>query len=155
MRRSSQVVCIIFLSAVSSASAQTAVEKAKLARIMWSAFQCGTYAEMSGNSKEQSRLFDLAVKSGREFLDAVMNKQIPSEIVAQEAPIGVTMLLQGPSADFIVGRIFENAMRDAYDDIVKKQNGLILDASQWVRDDGLRKSKAQAKYLQGNCALLK
>jgi hypothetical protein len=45
--------------------------------------------------------------------------------VRSEVPIGVTMLLAGPSADFVVGRIFENAMGDAFDGIVKKE-GMLL-----------------------------
>jgi hypothetical protein len=64
------------------------------------------------------------------------------------------MLLQGPSTDFIVGRIFENSTRDAYDDVVKKENGLPLDNSEWVRDDALRISKAKNLYHRSNCVLL-
>lgn len=139
----------------SSGLAQTAVEKARLSRTMWSAFQYGTFAEMSGNEKEQARLFDVGVKAGRDFLDALKNRQIPADVASNEVPIGVSMLLQGPSADFIIGRVFENAMQDAYDDIVKHENGLLLDSSKWVNDKDLKKSKAQTKYLKSNCVLVK
>jgi hypothetical protein len=64
------------------------------------------------------------------------------------------MLLAGPSADFVVGRIFENAMGDAFDGIVKKE-GMPLPITDWVRDDELKKSKAKQKYLQGNCELIR
>jgi hypothetical protein len=137
------------------AHAQTPTEKARTGRIVWSAFQCATYAEMAGNPKEQSRLFDLGVRAGRSFLEAFKGPGMPEE-VQREVPIGVLMLLQGPSPDFIVGRIFENAMRDAYDDIVTRDNnGIPLDASKHLQDPQLRKSKAQNKYLRANCALLK
>ena len=46
-------------------------------------------------------------------------------------------------------------MRDAYDEIVKRENGLPLDASKWTIDEALRKSKAQTNYLKSNCVLLK
>ena len=155
MRRSSQLACIILLSSVSIASAQTAAEKAKLARTMWSAFQCGTYAEMSDNVKEQARLFNLGLSAGREVLDAIQKGQIPPEVVSKEVPVLVALSLQGPSIDFIIGNIFAHAMGDAFDDIVKTENGVTLGPSQWINDNELRKSKAQTKYLQGNCVLLK
>ena len=148
-------VVAVVLSAVSPAFAQGAVEKARLSRTMWSAFQCATFAEMSGNPTEQARLFDVGVKSGREFLEAVKNRQIPPDIANQEVPIGVSMLLRGPSTDFVVGRIFEAAMSDAFDDIIKKENGLMLDSSKWANDEGLKKSKAQSQYQRSNCVLVK
>lgn len=143
VRRPGQLACIVSL-AVAVSNAEAAVEKARLARTMWSAVQCGTYAEMLDNGKEQSRLFELAVKAGREFLDAFENGQIPPEVVNTEVPVGVAWLLQGPNTDFIIGRIFENAIRDAYDGI-----------GRGIDDKELRKSRAQTKYLQGNCDLLK
>jgi hypothetical protein len=65
------------------------------------------------------------------------------------------MLLGGPSPDFAIGRIFESAMRDAYDEIVKKENGLLLDSTKWVNDEGLRMTRAKTYYLRSNCALVK
>ena len=64
-------------------------------------------------------------------------------------------MLQGPSADFIIGRVFENAVTEAYDGIVKKENGITMEPSKWIEDKRLQKSKAQIKYLQSNCVLLK
>ena len=94
---------IIFLSF--PASGQTASDKARLARVMWSAFECSTFAELMGDQKEQARLFELGIKAGREFLEAARNKQIPSEIVDKEIPMGVIWLMNGPSNDFIIGRV--------------------------------------------------
>jgi hypothetical protein len=154
-RLRSQLACIIFLASLSIANAQTAVEKAKLARTMWSAFQCGTYAEMSGNEEEQSRLFNLGLSAGRDFLDALQNGQIPEQVARSEVPVGVALSLQGPSIDFIIGNIFAHAVSDAFDDIVKKENGVLLDPSKWIQSDGIRKIRADTNYNRGNCALLK
>jgi hypothetical protein len=46
---------------------------------MWSAFQCGTYARLSDDENEQTRLFLVGIKAGREFLDAVNKGQITDE----------------------------------------------------------------------------
>jgi hypothetical protein len=148
------IVGLAAVTATTLASAQTPIEKARLARTAWSAFQCATYAEMSGDKKEQARLFDVAFKAARDFIEAAKIGQIPAEVARSQVPIGVSMLLQGPSTDFIVGRIFENSTRDAYDDVVKKENGLPLDNSEWVRDDALRISKAKNLYHRSNCVLL-
>ncbi len=135
--------------------AQVGVEKARLARTMWSAFECAAYAELSGNKKEQAKLFEVGLHAGREFIDALKNRQISPEAVSKEAPIGVTMLLAGPSADFVIGRVFEKAMQEAFDNIVKRKNGILLDSSKWIDDEALRKSKAERYYLSRNCTLLK
>jgi hypothetical protein len=148
------IVGLAAVTATTLASAQTPIEKARLARTAWSAFQCATYAEMSGDKKEQARLFDVAFKAARDFIEAAKIGQIPAEVARSQVPIGVSMLLQGPSTEFIVGRIFENSTRDAYDDVVKKENGLPLDNSEWVRDDALRISKAKNLYHRSNCVLL-
>jgi hypothetical protein len=37
--------------------------------------------------------------------------------VSDVVPIGVTLRFQGPTADFIIGRVFEAAMGDAYDQV--------------------------------------
>lgn len=139
----------------SLAHAESAADKARLGRTLWSAFQCASYAELSGDKEEQERLFIVGVRAGRDFLRALEAKEIPAEVARSEVPIGVTMLLQGPSYDFVIGRIFENATDDAYDSIVKENNGIPLDPSRWVRDDEIRKLKAQNEYLRGNCALVK
>jgi hypothetical protein len=131
-------------------------EKATLGRVTWAAFQCATFAEMSGNEKEQKRLFELAVKAGREFLKALESGDISREAVNSEVPIGVIMLLAGPSTDFILGRIFEGAMGEAFDDIVKRDSGGIsLPTSEWVYDKDIRRTKASSRFTKNNCALVR
>src|SRR5215831_5133942 len=110
-------------------------EKAQLALLMFSAFQCGTYAAMSDNEKEKARLFEVGIKAGREFLDDVNHGQIPDEPgVVPEAVMtllrytaynltsdkelaelgGKPKKVEGPSNDFVLGRIFEFSTSSAY-----------------------------------------
>ena len=128
------------------ASAQTASEKARQSRVMWSAFQCSTFAELLGDQKEQARLFDLGIKAGREFLEAARNKQIPSEIADKEVPMGVIWLMNGPSNDFIIGRVYENALGEAVTQVNKDDN---------FNDKTLSKQVAHNYYQKGNCVVLK
>ena len=133
-----------------------AENKAALGRVMWSSFQCATFAEMSGRPDDQKRLFTLAFQAGRSFLQALEQRQITPEAISKHVPIGVTMLLGGPSHDFIIGRIFENAMQDAFDSVVKKdRNGVLLPIDSWVRNDELKRTIATTKYQAGNCSVIR
>lgn len=125
------------------------------ALVMWSAFSCATYAEMSGNKKEQERLFEAGFNVGRSFVNGVKHKTIAEKEV-KDAPIGVLMHMGGPTTDFIIGRIFEAAAGDAYDKVVKEDSaGLpILDPSKWA-DDKLKVIRAQDKYQSSNCTLIR
>jgi hypothetical protein len=77
------------------------------------------------------------------------NRQISPEAMRSEVPIGVTMYLAGPSVDFIIGRVFEGAMGDVYDDIVKRRNGIPLPSSDWVMDEAIRKPEEKHRYVKG------
>jgi len=135
--------------------AASAENKPNIAHVMWSAFSCAAYAEMSGNKQEQERLFKIGYDAGRAFVDGVKNKTI-TEAETKGAPIGVLMLMGGPTTDFIIGRIFESATADAYDKVVKEDSaGLpIIDSSEWA-DDKLRVIRAKNKYQSSNCALIR
>ena len=96
-------------------------EKAQLGRIMWSAFQCSTFAELSENKNEQERLFLVGLNAGRTFLEAMKARQISEQAVKDEVPINVLQRLEGPSNEFVIGKIYAAATGYAYDDIVKKK----------------------------------
>lgn len=125
------------------------------ARLMWSAFACATFADMYGDKDEFQRLSGLGYEAGRAFLEDLQNKTATEKEIA-EAPIGVRMRMGGPSHDFIVGRIFEASMDDAFDFIVKTDgNGWrIEDATRWA-DDELKITKAEHEYSRRNCALMR
>ncbi len=129
--------------------------KANTARLMWSAFSCATFAEMSGDKKEQERLFELGYKAGKSFVDGVRTKTI-SEAEIKEAPVGVLWHMGGPTTDFVIGRIFEAATNDAFDEVVKEDSaGLpITDPSKWANDE-LKTIRAKNKYQSSNCTLVR
>jgi hypothetical protein len=152
MKRLGAIVAVTTLFC-SSALAQTGnPEKARLGLIMWAAFQCALFAELSGNKNEQERLVMVGLKSGRDFLEALKAGQVSRDNLNKEVPIGVTMLLGGPSPDFTIGRIFEYASRDAYDAAVKDDIAAGVEAS--VRD-ALKKTRAMTSFENNNCVLIK
>jgi hypothetical protein len=54
---------------VLNAADEKGFEKALLGHIMWSAFHCSTYAELSDYKSEQERLHLVGLNAGRTFLE--------------------------------------------------------------------------------------
>jgi hypothetical protein len=123
--------------------------------LVWSAFACSIYAELSGYKNEQDRLFILGVEVGRSWLKR-FEERPPTHAERNNMPIGILLRMPGPSVDFVLGRIFEAVADDAFDKVVKHDNsGLyIADPAKWA-DDELRKVRAEQKYRAGNCALIR
>jgi hypothetical protein len=125
--------------------------------LAWSAFECSTYSEMSGEpTKETERLFLLGYEAGRRFFDAVLKKEISEAEVQSKVPIGLLWNAQGPTVDFRLGRIYAVSTQEAYDKVVKHDDlGSDLPASKWRMDKELQKPIAASEYRKQNCALLK
>lgn len=107
----------------SVALASDGTDKARLGSVLHAAFQCSTFAELSGDAAEQARLFETGMRVGREFLQALRSDQIPREAVSAEVPVRILFLVGGPSIDFALGRIFESASSDAFDKVAKNADG--------------------------------
>jgi hypothetical protein len=118
-------------------------------RLAWSAFECSTYAELAGNEAEQVRLFTLGYNNGREFLAALQAGQIDQQAADDQTPIGLLMNLGGPSIDFMLGRVFAAASKNAFDK-VHEETGDRLDRRQEIRQ-----VVASNMYQSSNCALLR
>jgi hypothetical protein len=152
-RVSGVVVIAVMLVAVRGAAKPH--DRPNLGLVMWSSFSCASFAELSSDKKEQKRLFTVGYSAGKQFLVAIENKTV-SEKEISSAPLGVLQRLQGPSIDFMIGRIFEGATEDAFDKVEKEDNnGMpILNPRDWA-DGDLRVTKARNKYRSSNCALVR
>jgi hypothetical protein len=148
------MIVLIFTFSMLSAESASEDTKPNLGRVMWSAFSCGIYAEMSGNISEQERLFEVGITAGRNFVDGIRNKTI-TDTEVRKAPIGVLMRMNGPSTDFIIGRIFEAAAEDAFDRVAKEDSRdfPIYDPTKWA-DDELKVIRAKKKYQNSKCILI-
>ena len=155
MRNLVNVISTIVVLATPRSVAEPQVASVNRAVLTWSVFSCATYAELSGDAVEQKRLFEIGYRSAKAFVAAVENQTLP-ETERLNAPLGILMLLEGPSADFIVGRIFESAMRNAYDDVVTRDNSgaPLRDPLQWASGE-TKTMKAREKYQSANCALIR
>jgi len=106
--------------------------------------------------EEAERLFNVAIRAGRQFLEALTKGRFSQAEMSTHVPIGIHIRLGGPSVDFVLGRIYEDATSSAYDKIVNKDDsGLPLPPQNVIVDDGLRRMKADGKYLRANCVLIR
>lgn len=132
-----------------SAFIQSSKEYAVMGRELWSAFECSTWASQFEDQNEAERLSIFGYEQGKKFLGAVRAKKITEEDFSQEVPIGVSMLLAGPSDDFILGVISAYAQEDALEEVFYTN----YDRSKLNSDD-LQKSIAENKFWDGNCQLI-
>jgi hypothetical protein len=121
-------------------------EKALLGRIMWSAFQCSAFAELAENKNEQERLYLVGLNAGRTFLEAMKAGQISEQAVKDAVPINVLQRLEGPSNEFVIGKIHAAATGHAYDEIVNRKTGI------W---GPTQKQEARSAYTNQNCVLIR
>lgn len=125
---------------------QSSKEYAMMGRDVWSAFECSSWASEINDTKEVERLFLFGYEQGKKFLDALNAGKIEQEDISQEVPIGVTMLLQGPSEEFILGRIYSFAEEEALGEVFKTGDD--------YNSKELQEIIASNKFQDGNCELV-
>jgi hypothetical protein len=131
---------------VLNAADEKGFEKALLGRIMWSAFECSTYAELSDYNSEQERLHLVGLNAGRTFLEAMKAGQVSEQALREAVPINVLQRLEGPSNEVIIDKIYAAATGYARDYIVKRKTGI------WGPTE---KQEARSYYTNHNCILIR
>jgi len=125
---------------------QTSKEYAVMGGSIWSAFECSSLASFIDDLEEQDRLFSWGYEQGKIFIEALNRDQIKQEDISKEVPIGVILLLQGPSSDFILGRIYEVAQDNALEDVFMTGEN--------YNSDEIQKIAATNKFGEANCNII-
>jgi hypothetical protein len=134
------VISILAFSPTPSFAA-TDAEIVSFSDKMSGAFRCSIYAQLSHDQKEQQRLFQIGLKTGRDYVEGLKSRDDPTSELAT--------FIRGVSTDFVVGQLYESDSTHAYDEIVKYQNGLPL--KQWL-DAPAAKTQAELAYRKNNCS---
>lgn len=137
---------VLALGSAAPVSAQSSSEYAAMGMATWSAFECSVLAEKSNNATEQERLFKYGYGQGLKFIDAIQSKKIKRDDLSKSVPMIMLLLLQGPTPDFMLGRIFEGALDSALDDVYKTGENF--------NSDEMQKSIAKDKFWKQNCQLI-
>lgn len=147
MNRRRLLLAGLFLSLVgAAASAQDSKAYAKMGDAALNGFECSYLAAMAGNKEQQKRLFLFGYKQGKAFISAVRAKKVKQSDLDSETPMMVFFALQGPTSDFMLGRLYESAQNDVLKDVFKSVSPL----------NALRESKTVAanEFRKRNCDLI-
>lgn len=144
MIRHTLVVAVLFAASPAVIAAESA-DLAKMGRAAWAAFECSSLASVLERPKDQERLFRFGYEQGKEFLHAMQGGRITAKDLNSIAPSGLLMVAQGPTADFILGRVFESAQDNALKDVITTETVLHKDLKQAI---------ASRKYSSGNCEII-
>lgn len=117
-----------------------------MARAAWSAFECSSLASKSKNPKEQERLFLFGYDQGHRFIAALAAQKVTREDLSTEAPLSFLLLLEGPTADFMLGRIFEAAQKSALEGAHKSGKSF--------NSEEMQEAIAKNKFWKLNCQLI-
>ena len=99
-------------------TAQDSAAYARMARATSSAFECSALAAKLKKPAEQERLFNFGYGQGKEFMAALQAGNVKQEDLSANAPVGMLLRLEGPTPDFMLGRVYaaaeENALENVY-----------------------------------------
>ncbi len=126
--------------------AASSSEYAEMGKAAWSAFECSALASKSKNSKEQERLFKFGYAQGLKFISAIQTEKVKREDLSKGVPLILLLLLQGPTPDFMLGRVYEGALDSALEDVFK--------TGEQFNSDETQESIAKNKFWKQNCQLI-
>ena len=99
--------------------------------------------------------FNRGYEIGQRFVSSALSGEISPDAIRAEVPVYISLSMQGPSPEFILGRIYETTATDAFDRVVSKDaNGAVLPVDRWVMDQDVRRVIAQALRDDANCPAL-
>ena len=129
------------------------LEYAKLGKKLFSVFECSHYAISSKNEMETRRLWELALKTGRIFVDAFRAGKITENDWKKNVPVVWGMLGKGPSTDFILGKYWQYMSDDIYEKMERDLSAGGCKECKWDKD--LRAMHMVKLFEDSNCALIK
>ena len=147
MIKSLYVISFLLLGFISCALASESEDYALMGRKTWSAFECASLSSKTGDTSESERLFLVGYNSGKQFLTALSANKIKEKDLKNQVPFLMLLLLQGPSHDFILGRIYSAAEKNALDDVFNTEGK--------YNPDEVQKSLAENKVRKNNCRLIR
>ena len=115
-------VMLVVFSCVAQSRAASSEESADLGLKASAAFQCAALASAYGNSADQERLFNLGYSTGRALIEEAQTGSISTDDFKKDVPAEFFTPFEGPSPDFMLGRIWQITVSDTLKDIVSVKN---------------------------------
>ncbi|MGS1121059.1 hypothetical protein [Rhodanobacter sp. UC4436_H3] len=126
--------------------AQDSSAYAQMGKATWSAFECSALASKLKKPADQERLFEFGYSQGKAFIAAIKAGKIERVDLSNNVPAGVMWLMEGPTPDFILGRIYESAQSNALKNIYSVGDHFNSEKEQELA--------ASNKFSSSNCQLI-
>lgn len=126
------------------ALAQTSEDYAKMSRKVWSIFECTFLAVYTKDNSEAGRLALLGLETGKTYVEATKAGKIKPEDFRNYTPYAFLNMIQGPSTDFTLGRMYQHVHGILFEEISKD-----------FPADEVRNNRARDMYRIRNCSFLK
>jgi hypothetical protein len=123
---------------------------ARQGKLAYVAFSCATLARHMGDDTKAKTAFNIGVESARKFVEAIRSNRVLDSDFRSEVPRLVMWTLQGPSTDFIVGRIFQ-ATSDYQDDYVNERAKMLAASGDFNAKKAAGQQAATLKYMDAGC----
>lgn len=140
-----------------SATQKTPAEVGQLAANSWALLECGSIAWFAEDNKNAQSFFDRGLAKGKDFIEQAKARPGDRKAILDKVPMIMSMRLQGPSPDFMLGRVWEATLEYTDDELNGRDTW-----SHQQRDPKaapvtgeLRKATAAQRFRDRNCELLK
>lgn len=155
---------VIFLMNLSLPADSSETESELLVRsgrISWAAAVCATYAELSGDKKNQERYFLISLREGRSFFQGLSNNKILPKDASSNLPFIMYDSFSGPSDEFKLGSMYQIATRSAFDEIKVLEEKRKSEYPNYIKirtpdeEKADRLNDIQKLYWRSNCSAIR
>lgn len=101
------LIILVNTSSVNADIEQSSGDYAKLSFEFQNIVRCITYADTPQHRKKLLMLAPKAISVGRKFVSAAIDRKIEAADWTSYVPMEYRLRIQGPTADFVVGRLWE------------------------------------------------
>jgi len=110
---------------------------------------------MANDPTTSEHHFKQGLESGRVFVDTALAGEISASDWNSVVPIGIALTMNGPSTDFILGRMYEYVSDDAYDKVVRRSpDGQLLKPEEYILDENEQAVLARHWLRRANCSVI-
>lgn len=147
------IITMMLLSIPYSSVAQETSSNAIKSQTLVAHWSCMVYSNYTEDKESAELHFEAGLSDGKLFVADARNGTLTQHELLSSAPYLVVSLLQGPSDDFVLGRLFEGIRDYAYEKVARKaETG--HDSLHFETDPELLRIKSQNIYRSSNCQLL-
>ena len=147
---------IFILSIAQAGEAPQDQSPARESLVMMAHWDCATWAGMANDTEGRAEHHFLrGLESGRRFVEAARSGAISEDDWDSTVPVYVALSMQGPTSEFVLGRLFEVISGNAFDEVTKRDAyGRPLPPEDYINDRAVQAVVASRLMRQANCSVL-